>query len=170
MESMTYLSFPSIINDEMEKPPCGIILSPMQGKTSFRSFFIPSLLLFCLGWGGLVLLLFFSRPTIWPRWFFFVCWTVAWSGTALPVTCFLNLRFKSTPPAGSNVIIRQAIWVGIYASTLAWMQLGRLASIWIAASLAGGLLAVELLIRMRERSQWRPPEPRQEKLPDDNGS
>ena len=130
----------------------------MEGRKTFRFFFKPAAILILIGWGGLVPLLFLTRPTIWPRWIFYALWTIAWCGSAIPIMYFLNLRFRSDPPAGPNVILRQATWVGIYAATLAWIQLGHFGSIWIAIGLAGAFLAVELLIRMRERSQWRPPD------------
>ena len=113
--------------------------------------------MFILGWGGLALLFYTTEPTVWPRWGFYVLWTLALTGTALPVAWFLNLRFPSEPPAGAAVIVRQAIWVGVYGATLAWLQLGRIATLWVVIGLAAGLVAIEYLIRMRERSRWTPP-------------
>lgn len=136
----------------------------MEIKSAFRPFLAPSLILFILGWGGLAVVLFLTSPTIWPRWGFFALWTIAWVGTSLPIIFFLNFRFQSDQPAGPGVILRQSIWVGIYAATLAWMQLGRFASIWIAIGLAMGMIAIEYFIRMREQSQWRPPEAIEEPL------
>lgn len=130
----------------MERP-----LSP------FRTFLPATLVLFLAGWGGLALLFFFSLPTVWPRWAFFVLWDMALTGTALPVVWFLNLRFPGSKPAGDAVIVRQAIWVGVYGATLAWLQLGHAGSISISFVLAIGLAVIELLIRMREQSRWQPP-------------
>ena len=109
------------------------------------------------GWGGLILLVIFSLPTVWPRWVFFVLWTLALIGTSLPITWFLNLRFPGTPPSGDAVVVRQAIWVGIYGATLAWLQLGDAASLWLIICLAAGLIGIEILIRIRERTRWQPP-------------
>lgn len=111
------------------------------------------------GWGGLALVINLTLPTVWPRWVFFVLWMLALTGTALPVIFFLHLRFPTTPPPNPNVIVRQAIWVGVYGATLAWLQLGRVVTMGVILGLAGGLAAIELLIRMRERSQWIPPAP-----------
>jgi len=123
----------------------------------FRIFLPSALVMFIIGWGGLALLLIFSLPTVWPRWTFFVLWDLALTGTAIPITWFLNLRFPGNPPAGDAVVVRQAIWVGVYGATLAWLQLGDAASPWIITGLAAGLVAIEVLIRMRERSRWQPP-------------
>ncbi len=114
-----------------------------------------------IGWGGLVLMLFVFdlTPLVWARWGFFALWFVALTGTALPLAYFFNIRFPSQPPAEPNVILRQALWAGVYGSTLAWLQLGRLVTLWVWLGLAGGLITIEYLIRLREQSRWRPPTP-----------
>ncbi len=112
-----------------------------------------------VGWGGLALLIvvFSVPPLVWARWGFFALWFVALTGTALPIVYFLNLRFPSEPPVEANAIVRQAIWVGVYGATLAWLQLAQIATLWIWLGLAGGLIAVEYVLRSRERARWRPP-------------
>jgi hypothetical protein len=72
------------------------------------------------------------------------------------VTWFLNLRFPSAPPAGSAVIVRQAIWVGVYGALLTWLQQERLVTVWTGLGLATGLVAIEYLVRMRENARWQP--------------
>jgi hypothetical protein len=54
------------------------------------------------------------------------------------------------------VIVRQAIWVGVYGGVLAWLQQVRLVTIWTGLGLAIGLTAMEYLIRMREKARWHP--------------
>jgi hypothetical protein len=99
----------------------------------------------------------FTVPTVWPRWGFFLLWVMALTGLALPVSYFINQRFPSDPPAESNVIVRQALWVGVFGATIAWLQLGRLVTLWVIFGLAGGLVAIEYFLRMRERARWKPP-------------
>jgi hypothetical protein len=119
--------------------------------------FLPTaIILAALGYGGLVILLFLSVPTVGPRWLFFFLVFMALTGTAMPFIAFLNHRFTSTPPATSIVILRQAILVGIYGATLAWLQIGRVLSGALAILLLIGLGLMEFLLRMRERSQWKP--------------
>ena len=112
-----------------------------------------------VGWGGLILLIFVFEepPFVWARWAFFALWFIALAGTALPITYFLNLRFPSQPPADSKAIVREAMWVGFYGATLAWFQLGHLMALWIWMGLAIGLIAIESLIRWRERARWQLP-------------
>jgi hypothetical protein len=123
---------------------------------TFKSYLPVSLLMFILGWGGVAWLIFFTLPTVWQRWGFFLLLTVALTATALPITYYLNLRFPSNPPANQSVILRQAIWLGVYGSTLAWLQLDGFVSVWTILGLGLGLSLIEYLIRLRERSRWQP--------------
>lgn len=130
-------------------------MSPARTPTPF-AFLPTAILLLLIGWGGLFLLLNFTLPTLWPRWLFFFFLVAAFTGTALPVSAFLNHRFPSDPPASIQVILRQALWVGIYVSTLAWLQFGRVFSLALALIIVLGLAAVEWMLRLRERSRWTP--------------
>jgi hypothetical protein len=129
----------------------------MQSQPTFRAYLPSTIFLLLFGWGGLAALIMFTLPTVWPRWAFFLLWVMALTGTALPFTYFFNLRFPSDPPAESNVIVRQALWVGIFGATLAWLQLGRLVTLWVIFGLAGGFVAIEYFIRIREQARWKPP-------------
>lgn len=126
-------------------------------KITFRNYLLSILALVLIGWGGIVALFYFSLPFVWARWGFFVLGIMALTGTALPVVYFLHRRFPSEPPAEPNVIVRQALWVGVYAATLAWLQLGRLVTLYIILGLAGGLIATEYFIRLREKANRQPP-------------
>lgn len=133
----------------------------MDTAPSFRQYFTSALFLMFLGWGGLALLIFVFAmpPLVWARWSFFTLWFIALTGTALPIVYFLNLRFPSDPPAEPHAVVRQALWVGVYGATLAWLQLGHLVTLWVWMGLAGGLIGTEYLIRLRERARWSPPDP-----------
>jgi len=134
----------------------------MDEQLSFRPFGLSSLVLMLVGWGGLYLLLTETLPYVWPRWGFFVLTLMAVTGTVLPIVYFFHRRFPDEIPVEANVIVRQALWFGIYGATLAWLQLGRLVTIYIVLGLAGGLAAIEYIIRLRERSRWNPPIPSDE--------
>jgi len=123
---------------------------------SAKSFIPTAVILIIVGWGGLIYLFQNTLPTVGPRWLFFFLAVLALTGTVLPAVAFLNRRFHSTPPATTGVILRQSIWIGIYFPTLAWLQIGRTLTPALAFLLAVGLVLVEILLRMRERSQWNP--------------
>jgi hypothetical protein len=123
-------------------------------NSSFMIFLPTAVILSLVGWGGLVALIFVTLPTLGPRWLFFFLTVLALSGTSLPVAYFLNLRFPSKPPADPMVVVRQSIWVGVYAGTLTWLQLGRMLTLASAGILAGVLIVIEILLRMREISRF----------------
>ena len=129
----------------------------MSEPRSFRPFIFPTILLLLAGWGGAAGLVFFTKPLVWNRWAFFALLFLALTGTALPILYFFHLRFPSDSPVGPRVIVRQAQWVGVYGLLLLWLRWGKFLTLWLTLGLAGGLLAIEWLIRLRERSRWQPP-------------
>jgi hypothetical protein len=129
----------------------------MNEPLKFKPFGISALLLVLVGWGGLYYLITQTLPFVWSRWGFFVLTLLALTGAALPVVYFFHKRFPDEKPAEANVIVRQALWFGVYGATLAWLQLGRLVTVYVILALAGGLIAIEYFIRLREKSRWKPP-------------
>ncbi len=129
----------------------------MDQPFRFKPFGLSSLVLMIIGWGGLYWLITQTLPYVWSRWGFFVLSLMAITGTILPIVYFFHRRFPDEKPAASNVIVRQAMWFGVYGATLAWLQLGRLVTVYIVLGLAGGLIAIEYFMRLRERAHWKPP-------------
>ena len=127
-----------------------------QTSPPVRTFLMSAILFMILGWGGLYLLLTYTTPSGGARWAFFFAGVLAFTGTALPLVAFLNRRFPSIPPPSTTVVLRQALWIGIYFPTLVWLQIGRVLNPFIALLLAVGFALIEWLLRMRERSQWLP--------------
>jgi hypothetical protein len=125
-------------------------------NSTFRPYLASAISLIVLGFGSAVSAIFALTPTLWARWLLFFGGTLGLTGLALPVTWFFNLRFPSSPPVGPYVIVRQAIWVGVFGVVLAWLQQVRLVTLWTGLGLAFGLVAIEYLIRMRERARWQP--------------
>jgi hypothetical protein len=129
----------------------------MDEPLKFKPFGLAALVLMIAGWSGLYFLLNETLPYVWPRWGFFVLVLLALTGTALPIVYFFHRRFPGEKPAEANVIVRQALWFGVYGATLAWLQLGRLVTIYVILGLAVGLAAIEYFTRLREKSHWKPP-------------
>ena len=130
-------------------------MSP-QSSPSVSHFLPAAFILGIGGWVGLFFLINYTLPTVGPRWLFFFLEVLALTGTVLPIVAFLNRRFQSDPPPTSGVIMRQSLWVGVYGATLAWLQIGRVLTLALAVLLALGLIVIEWLLRLRERSQWNP--------------
>lgn len=135
---------------------------------NYLSLTLATWLLAFAGWGGLVWLvttpltptgdIYHPIPGLAPRWLFFACWVVALTGTALPFVRYLHHRFAKTPAPGS-VMVRQALWVGLFGATCAWLQISRILNLALVALVAAGLGGVEWFLRMRERSRWNPDTP-----------
>ena len=119
--------------------------------------YLPAILgLIIFGTGGLAVILVRTLPTIFPRWLFIFFLVSLVTGLFMPLTYFLNKRFPSKPQADRNIIIRQSLWFGIYAAVLAWLQLGRVLNFPLAVILGAAMILVEMLLRMWERSRWKP--------------
>jgi len=123
---------------------------------SVKSILLAAIFLAGAGLFGLIYLIFFTLPTLGPRWLFFFFSVLAVSGLVLPLMAFFNRRFPTQPPVSRNAIVREASLAGIYFATLAWLQLGRVLTLGLGFLLAAGLILMEFLIRLREKSRWEP--------------
>lgn len=120
-----------------------------------KTFFPAALFFNLVGWGGLFVVVVFTLPTVGPRWLFFFLTVLAFTGLVLPAVAFLNRRFPATPPVTPTVILREALWFGIYVPTLLWLRIPRVLTPALALLFALGLGVAELLLRLRERSIWK---------------
>jgi len=131
-------------------------MDSQSSPPAVRSFLLAALILILLGWGGLAFVISQTEPSGGTRWALFFTSVLGLTGVALPFVAYLNRRFPSVPAPSRAVIVRQAIWIGIYFPTLAWLRIGRVVNLSLALLLAAGLILIEFLLRLRERSQWKP--------------
>jgi hypothetical protein len=124
--------------------------------TFLRTFLPLSVVITLIGWAGLILVIQGTLPTLGPRWLFFFLGVLALTGPFIPITYYLNKRFPSDPEVDGLVIVRQALWVGVFGSTVAWLQLGRVLTPALALILSGVFVLIEFLLRLFERSRWNP--------------
>lgn len=129
----------------------------MYQTPTVRAYLPLIVILLLMGWGGLFILLNMTQPTIWPRWLFFFLVVVGFTGLALPAAVYFNRRFPSDPPPAPKVMVRQSIWVGVYAALMIWMNFGQVVSFGLAVMFLVGFVGVEIFLRVRERSRWRRP-------------
>lgn len=130
----------------------------MEGKhaPSFKSVLPLALGLGVPGWIGLVYLMTRTIPDLGNRWLFFIAVVVAITGTAVPIVAYLNRVFVPLGPANFEIVVRESTMLGVYAGILLWLNKGQVLSIGLAIILAVGLVLIELLLRLRYRSQWHP--------------
>lgn len=121
----------------------------------FGKLFLTSLILGITGFMGLMFLIFFSEPTLGPRWLFFFFLTICSSGLALPAVYILQRRLaRQYVPIG--VLLREAILFSIFIDLCAWLQLGRIISNLIILILAIGFILLEVFLRMAEKAAFKP--------------
>jgi hypothetical protein len=126
------------------------------GSPPYRELVTVSLLMGLGGWALIALLVFLATPTLGPRWAFFFALFIALVGTSLPLVWYLNRRFSPDPFPGLGVLWRESVEVGIWGLFLIWLRVGRLLTPFTAWTLTGAFFAVELLLRLYERSRWVP--------------
>jgi hypothetical protein len=117
---------------------------------------LAAFLLACSGGVGLYVLITSTIPKLGPRWLFYFLLTGAATGLSLPFLWLLNGRFRTKNPAPPPVLLREALFFGLYASTCLWLQSNGMLTLMLALLLGLGLIAVEWLLRVIERSIWRP--------------
>jgi len=122
---------------------------------NFGKILLTSLILVVLGAGGLIFIVFFSEPTLGPRWLFFFFLTNCATGLALPVTYIMQRRLaKQYVPV--SVLLREAILFAIFIDLLTSLQLGRILSYLMILILAGGFILLEFFLRMAEKATFQP--------------
>jgi hypothetical protein len=117
---------------------------------------LTAIILAAFGWLGLILIMQQTLPTVGPRWLFFFCLMAAVTGTALPFVRLLRRRFSSDKNLKAAVVMRQSLWVAFFVTLCAWLAMNRSFSLPLAFLLGVGMVIIEWLIRLLERSAWRP--------------
>jgi len=108
-----------------------------------------------VGWLGLIFLVSITLPTVGPRWLFFFLSTLALTGTATPFVWLLHRRFSKNGDAPSSTLLREALLFSLYIEVLIWLQINRSLSLSLAILFALGLIGIEFLLSLLERSRWR---------------
>ena len=126
-----------------------------QNPHDYKGLILAAIILAFGGWFGLFLVTGNTLPTLGPRWLFFFLWSAATTGSSIPFLWMLNRRFRSESYAPPNVLLRESLLVGLFASTSLWLQLNRMLSLTLALLLAAGLFVIEWLLRLLERNVWK---------------
>ena len=120
----------------------------------FGKILISSIFLTILGGGGLAFIFIFYEPTLGPRWMFFFFLTIIGSGIALPISYLIQRRFANQVVL-SKVLIREAIFFGVFLALIAWLQLGRILTNLIIIIISIGFILLEMLLRMAEKATFK---------------
>lgn len=116
---------------------------------------LASLAMFGAGGIGLVSLITLALPRIGAElWLFFLCIHLLVTGGSLPIVRFVNMRFtplNADPPSG-GVLVRQSVWLGLFAVIAVWLQILRVLSVVMLILLALVFIVLEVFLQMRERN------------------
>lgn len=135
----------------------------MEKDSLFKSYLVTLLFMLVLGWGGLFYLVTQTQPWVWARWAFFALTVIAVSASAFPFV-FLWHRWRGGL-LNTSAIMRQSLWMGVYAAFYAWLEMMTSVSFGLAAGLAVLLWLLEAAIGLSERTSR--PQPLQKKTHDD---
>ena len=123
-----------------------------------RGVLLASLLMFIVGWGGLLYLVLSTRPRIGGEiWLFFILLQIAVTGTAIPIVRIISqsLTPKNDPVPLTGVVIRRSVWIGIIAVACAWLLIPRYLSLPIVLVLILLFVVIEVFLRNRELANER---------------
>jgi hypothetical protein len=76
---------------------------------------------------------------------------MALAGTSLPFTWFLNKRFSRDARPRPMTLVRQGLWVGVFAAVLLWLRANQTFSVSLVLITGGALALVEVLMLLRQR-------------------
>jgi hypothetical protein len=77
---------------------------------------------------------------------------VAVTGLALPLAYYLNRRFGNAPDHHFLVVLRQGMWVGIWAAFIVWLQMNRAFNWGVVLLVAVVFALFEILLQVRTRA------------------
>jgi hypothetical protein len=131
---------------------------PLESRQlpSLKSVLTTALILFLIGAVGLTLLFILTVPTLGPRWLLFFLTTLVVSGIALPFTYLLNRRLADRLPVSAAILVREALFFGIYIDLVIWLQFGKVLNFALGVFLLAGFVIIEALLRWRERNRFTP--------------
>lgn len=123
---------------------------------SFRKVILTGIGLGVIGIGGIIILIYFTKPTLQFRWLFFFLSLIGLSGFSLPILSLVHKRFSPPESMTENVLLREAIMIGFFGNLVAWLMIGDMLTFALFLLLVAGMVTIEYLIRLTEKTQWRP--------------
>jgi hypothetical protein len=121
----------------------------------FNSILTTALILFGIGAVGLTLIFILTVPTLGPRWLMFFLAPFVFTGIAMPFVWLLNRRLAVRFSTSGTIIVREALFLGIYVDLMLWLQFGKVLNFALGVFLLVGIILIEGLLRWRENSQFK---------------
>ncbi len=134
------------------------ILSAPGNTGEYRGVMLASLLMFVVGWGGLIYLIVNTRPRIGGEiWLFFILLQIAMTGSAIPFVRLFCARRTSSPDEQplTGIVVRRSVWIGIIVVTCAWLMIPRYLTLPIFLIVSLLFVVIEIFLRNRELAHER---------------
>ncbi len=116
---------------------------------AFRRLIFAALGMAAVGWAALIYLVWGVYPWLWARWAFFSALVLGVAGLSTPLLALIYRRL-AVGPVGERTVLREGLLVGLYVGLLAWFQLGRMVTPFLAGALGVVLALVEVGLRLWE--------------------
>lgn len=84
-------------------------------------------------------------------WVFLAGVLVVITGVSVPLAYVLNQRFSQNESSQFLVVLRQAMWIGLWFAFCIWLQMNRTLGLGIALLVAAVFIVVEVLLQVRTR-------------------
>jgi hypothetical protein len=97
-----------------------------------------------------------------PRWLFFFFLFLAVSSISFPIFILINQRIERNGVTSLLPSVRESIELAFFVGLVVWLKFGRVLEFFTAGLILFGIVAIELMIRMIERSRFSPNLPEQE--------
>ncbi len=123
---------------------------------SFRKILLTGISLGAVGIGGVFFLFYFTKPTLEFRWLFFFLSLTGVSGFSLPLLSLLHHRISEPESVNEGTLLRESIMIGLFTNLVAWLQIGDMLTLALFFLLLAGGVTIEYLIRLTEKTTWRP--------------
>lgn len=140
------------LDDDLQDEGTSQLISADKIPPDHVGVLIAGVVMMVGGWAGIYQLVTTTLPRVGQRWLFFLLLQLAVTGTVLPFVRYLNVRFTpiddDLPPGG--VLVRQSIWIGLFAMVCIWLQMPRRLNLPIAFFLALIFVVIEVFLRSRE--------------------
>jgi hypothetical protein len=142
----------SYFEDDLQDEGTSQLISSDKIPPDHVGVLVAGVVMMVVGWAGIYQLVTTTLPRVGQRWLFFLLLQLAVSGTVLPFVRYLNVRFTPVdvdlPPGG--VLVRQSIWIGLFAMVCVWLQMPRVLNLPIAFFLGLVFVVIEVFLRSRE--------------------
>lgn len=84
-------------------------------------------------------------------WVFLAGVLVVITGVSVPLAYVLNQRFNQNESSQFLVVLRQAMWIGLWFAFCIWLQMNRTLGWGVALLVAAVFIVVEVLLQVRTR-------------------